>query len=253
MPTRLPRSCSRATYGWPVRMTPLRLAAGGIALIAGFGMAASAIASHGTDLRGGRSGSLRELVIRQSEQLARESASTAALRRAVSALAAHIGGVDLTDARREEATLVPLAGMSAVHGPGVSVSLNDAPRTEGLNGVDPDALVIHQQDVQAVVNALWRGGAEAVMVMDQRLIATSAVKCVGNTLLLQGHVYSPPYRIAAIGDADRLLHALDIDPGTQLIRDLARVYGLRYEVTSTASITMPAYSGAVISPRAQTL
>ena len=236
-----------------MRATSLHLAAGGIALLAGFGMAASAIAANGTDLRGGRSGSLRELVVRQSEQLAQEAASTTALRRAVSKLAVEIGGVDLTDARREEATLIPLAGLSAVHGPGVSVTLTDAPRNAGLDDVDPDALVIHQQDVQAVVNALFRGGAEAVMVMDQRLVATSAVKCVGNTLLLQGHVYSPPYRIAAIGDTEKMLHALDIDPGTSLIRDLARVYGLGYDVATSASIAMPAYNGALNSPYAQTL
>lgn len=240
-------------YRWPMRIAPLRLAAGGIALLAGFGMAASAIASNGTDLRGGRSGSLRDLVIRQSEQLNAESVATAALRRSVARLATQIGGVDLTDARREEAALTPLAGMTAVHGPGVSVTLNDAPRNAGLDDVDPDALVIHQQDVQAVVNALWRGGAEAVMVMDQRLIATSAVKCVGNTLLLQGRVYSPPYVIQAIGDADRLQHALEVDPGTQLIHDLAVVYGLGYDVASTASISMPAFTGALTSPHAQTL
>ncbi len=236
-----------------MRATSLHLAAGGIALLAGFGMEASAIAANGTDLRGGRSGSLRDLVVRQSEQLAQEAASTTALRRAVSKLAVEIGGVDLTDARREEATLIPLVGLSAVHGPGVSVTLTDAPHNAGLDDVDPDALVIHQQDVQAVVNALFRGGAEAVMVMDQRLVATSAVKCVGNTLLLQGHVYSPPYRIEAIGDTEKMLHALDIDPGTSLIRDLARVYGLGYDVATSASIAMPAYNGALNSPYAQTL
>lgn len=236
-----------------MRVTPLRLAAGGIALIAGFGMAASAIAANGTDLRGGRSGSLRDLVIRQSEQLNRESVATTALRKSVSRLATELGGVDLTDARREEAVLTPLAGLSAVHGPGVSVTLNDAAKNADPGGVDPDALVIHQQDVQAVVNALWRGGAEAVMVMDQRLVATSAVKCVGNTLLLQGRVYSPPYRIQAIGNTDRMLRALEVDPGTQLIRDLAVVYGLGYDVAATGSISMPAFTGALNSPHAQTL
>ena len=40
------------------------------------------------------------------------------------------------------------------------------------------------------------------MIQDQRIIATSAVQCVGNTLLLQGRVYSPPYVIKAIGDPD---------------------------------------------------
>ncbi|GAA3483427.1 hypothetical protein GCM10018966_079590 [Streptomyces yanii] len=45
--------------------------------------------------------------------------------------------------------------------------------------------------------------------MDQRLISTSAVRCVGNTLILQGRVYSPPYKITAVGDPDRLKKALD--------------------------------------------
>ena len=67
-------------------------------------------------------------------------------------------------------------------------------------GLGPDDLVVHQQDVQAVVNALWRGGADGVQVMDQRLIATSAVRCVGNTLILQGRVYSPPFTVTAVGD-----------------------------------------------------
>jgi len=236
-----------------MRLSPLRLATGGIALLAGFGMAASALIANGTDLRGGRSGSLRDLVIRQNEELARETTSTEALRKAVAALATQIGGIDLTDARREEAALMPTAGLTALSGPGVRVQLDDAPKGAGLDDVDPDALVIHQQDVQAVVNALWRGGADAIKVMDQRLISTSAVKCVGNTLLLHGRVYSPPYRIEAIGDSARLLRALEVDPGTQLIGDLARVYGLGYDVAVAPSITVPAYSGPSTSVYADTL
>jgi len=34
-----------------------------------------------------------------------------------------------------------------------------------------------------VVNALWAGGAEAMTIMGVRVISTSAVRCVGNTLL----------------------------------------------------------------------
>ena len=57
--------------------------------------------------------------------------------------------------------------------------------------VAPDDLVVHQQDVQSVVNALWAGGAEAMMIMDQRVVNTSAVRCIGNTLLLQGRRTRP--------------------------------------------------------------
>ena len=63
-----------------------------------------------------------------------------------------------------------------------------------------------------MVNALWAGGAEAMMLMDQRVISTSAVRCVGNTLILQGRVYSPPYVITAIGDQDGMKQALDQSP-----------------------------------------
>src|SRR5690606_26993001 len=97
------------------------------------------------------------------------------------------------------------AGTVAVSGPGVAVSLTDSPlRGDQIpEGRTVDDLVVHQQDVQGVVNALWRGGAEAMMIQDQRVISTSAVRCVGNTLILQGRVYSPPFVITAIGDQDR--------------------------------------------------
>ena len=38
--------------------------------------------------------------------------------------------------------------------------------------------MVHQQDIQAVVNALWAGGADALQIMDQRVISTSAVRMV---------------------------------------------------------------------------
>lgn len=214
-------------------------------------MAVSALASHGTDLRGGRSSTLRELVARQAEQLHRDTLAVENLRKSVSRLATQIGGIDLTSARADVATLTPVAGLSAVSGPGIVVTLSDADKP--LSDVDPDLLVIHQQDVQSVVNALWRGGADAVMVMDQRLIATSAVKCVGNTLLLQGRVYSPPFTIKAIGSAERLQAALDDEAGVQLLKDLARVYGIGYDVATLAKIDMPEFTGVIALSNAQTV
>src|SRR4029079_12479703 len=116
------------------------------------------------------------------------------------------------------------AGLTALKGPGVSVSLNDAPVTgKGPRPADVtnDDLVVHQQDVQSVVNALWAGGAEAMTVMGQRVIATSAVRCVGNTLILQGEGYSPPYAVTAIGDPARLRAALAREPGVRTYRQYA--------------------------------
>ena len=112
-------------------------------------------------------------------------------------------------------------------------------------GTSPDDLVVHQQDVQAVVNALWAGGAEAMQIMDQRVISTSAVRCVGNTLILQGRVYSPPYEITAIGDPDRLYEALDAAPRGATYRYYVDTYGLVYETRAAAQTTLPGYDGSL--------
>src|SRR5205814_4741992 len=105
------------------------------------------------------------------------------------------------------------AGLVAMRGPGLKVTLDDSKRVKAPTGNVND-LVIHSQDVQAVVNALWRAGAEAIAINGQRLVSTSAVLCVGNTLLLNGTVHSPPYVVVAIGagmerfEADRLVRRL---------------------------------------------
>src|SRR4029078_9585793 len=116
--------------------------------------------------------------------------------------------------QRRAAALARFVGPRAVRAPAVSVSLDDAHRSAASlpKPYGPDDIVVHQQDVQGVVNALWAGGAEARMLHDQRGTATSAVQCVGNTLLLQGRVYSPPYVIKAIGNTTALKAALDRDP-----------------------------------------
>ena len=49
--------------------------------------------------------------------------------------------------------------------PGVTVTLSDAPEDviDAATG-DMNLLVVHQQDIQAVVNAMWKGGATAVTI-----------------------------------------------------------------------------------------
>ena len=82
-----------------------------------------------------------------------------------------------------------------------------------------------------MVNALWEGGAQGIQVMDQRLISTSAVRCVGNTLILQGRVYSPPYKITAVGDQDDAAARRSTPtPAIQNYLQYVEAYGLGWEV-----------------------
>lgn len=84
-----------------------------------------------------------------------------------------------------------------------------------------------------------------MQIMDQRVISTSAVRCVGNTLILQGVVYSPPFRIIAAGDPDRLRAALGASQEIAIYRRYVRAYGLGYAVRTLERATLPPYTGNV--------
>ncbi|MCK0116040.1 uncharacterized protein YlxW (UPF0749 family) [Isoptericola sp. CG 20/1183] len=155
--------------------------------------------------------------------------------------------VDVDVPRRDPALRAQEAVVSGawpVAGGGLSVALEDAPISALDNPqVRPDDLVVHQQDVQHVINALWAGGAEAMTLQGERVTSTSAFRCSGNILLLHGKVFSPPYVIEAIGDPDQLQAALDASPGIGVYKQYVDWIGLGYDVQQHDGLEMPAYTG----------
>lgn len=130
-------------------------------------------------------------------------------------------------------------------GPGVQVQLWDAPAGADTAAWDPNQLVVHQQDVEAVMNALWAGGAEAMTVQGQRVSATTGVRCVGNVLLVHEQTYSPPYVIAAIGDPAQLTAAINASPQVQIYRQYVDAAGLGMSVEKKTGVTAPPYTGRI--------
>lgn len=223
---------------------PLAFAAAGVLF------ATSAGVSRGGDLRGGSRSDLTDLIRAEEQRAAEVAGRVDRLRAEVDAATARAGQTDRRVAaeQRRAADLEYAAGTVPVEGPGVRVTLADAPRSADRvlpPDASPDDLVVHQQDVQAVVNALWHGGAEAMQIMDQRVVTTGAVRCVGNTLILRGRVYSPPYEITAIGDPQRLRFALDTSQGVALYRYYVDTFGLLYRAEDLTSVRLPAYDGSL--------
>lgn len=189
--------------------------------------------SGGDEIRRSDSPRLVDLVREAQTSVDRLSAEQGALALMIDN---HHGGSPGTDAALEAITrrgdvLAAEAGLTPLRGPGLVVTLNDAQRdAQGRfpRDASPDDLVVHQQDIQAVINALWSAGAEGIQVQDQRVIATSAPRCVGNTLLLNGRTYSPPYVITAIGDAGAMQAALADAPLVTLYKRYAVRFGLGY-------------------------
>lgn len=218
-----------------------------VCLLAGLLLGTARSYSRGEDIRN-RSVDLSAVVTGAGARVAAAQARAAALQQDIDALARSDLSPQVAAVRATAQPLQRVAGLTAVRGPGLRVSLDDARRDSDGNypeGVDPDDLVVHQQDVQSVVNALWGGGAEAMTIMDQRVVTTSAVRCIGNTLLLQGRAYSPPFVISAIGDAGRMSSALDAEPGVALFQTFVQKYRLGFDIEPASAIGMPAYAGIV--------
>ena len=135
-----------------------------------------------------------------------------------------------------------------MHGPGVTITLGDAPRDvqKSIDGseVDVSDLLVHQQDIQAVANALWAGGAEAMTIQGQRVVSTTGIKCVGNSVVLHDVPYAPPYRISAIGPTASMLQAVDDTPYIEFYLQAVDRYDLGWDVQVEDDLRMPGFAGS---------
>jgi uncharacterized protein YlxW (UPF0749 family) len=178
-----------------------------------------------------------DLIVAQDERVRELQAEVRELERQVSETGVPENGqAEAQDLWRRAEELAVLAGGAAVTGPGVKVVLDDSSAGRSPTG-NPDDLVVHEQDIQTVVNSLWSAGAEAVAINGQRLSSASAVRCAGNTLLLHGSLQTPPYEIEAIGDAETLQATLAEQPGMDRLLAHANAFGLGFTVqTGTVHI-----------------
>ncbi len=219
-----------------------------VAILAGILFATSGSVAQGRSLRSDAAG-LPDIIRQQTKDNTRMTEELETLNAEVDELTrgGAPGNAEVDEIKRRGDELAHAAGRTDVAGPGVEVQLTDSklPVDQLPEGFSVDDIVVHQQDVQAVVNALWAGGAEAMMIQDQRIISTSAVRCVGNTLILQGRVYSPPYRIRAIGEPSELRDMLTQSPEVQIYQEYVRAVGLGYRVSSSDRYEFPAYAGSI--------
>lgn len=216
-----------------------------VATTAGLVFAAAHATSAGEDLRPA-GGDVASLVVERSQRVEQRKAEAEALQQEIDdALAGIGGGRAVDDLAQRLAQLRDVAGLSVARGPGVTVTLTDAPRGSAPSDIDPNYLVVHQQDIQAFVNALWAGGAEAVSLQGQRLISTSAIICVGSTVVIDGRPYSPPYVIEAVGDVPGMTYSLAVSPEIVNYERYVRQYDLGLRVQRSDDVLLDAYDGTV--------
>ncbi len=136
-----------------------------------------------------------------------------------------------------------LAGLTDVEGKGVIVTLNDSKlKSENFGQSDENYFIIHDEDILMVINELADAGAEAMSLNDERLLATSEIRCAGATVSVNNNRYSTPFVIKAIGDPDTLEAALNLRGG---VKDILSTWGIEVTVKKSNKIMIPRYNGVI--------
>lgn len=218
-----------------------------VVLACGALLAVSAANSHGTDLRPGRYTDLATLVQNETNSYKALEDHVRRLNGQVQALADAVPDEEVRRYQSKVAALRDPAGLTPRSGPGVEIVLSDAPadKIAKASAATAPLFLVHQQDIQAVVNALWSGGANAVTIQGRRVITTTGIKCSGSTVQLQGVPYPQPYVIRAVGDPSALTAAIDGDRDVALFREDAAdpAIGLGWKMSVADRLTAPAYDG----------
>ena len=164
-----------------------------------------------------------------------------ALENEVTALDAQIQSFSATTAHpgADDEDVFTAGSSQTVAGPGVQITLTDAPPGHIPEGATPNDLVIHQQDIEDTMNALWSGGAEAMTVQGVRVTSRTVIRCIGNVILVDGTSFSPPYVIQAIGDPATLRATVTTNPRMVNYQAYVAKYGLGWDMQTKDSLSFP--------------
>jgi uncharacterized protein YlxW (UPF0749 family) len=132
------------------------------------------------------------------------------------------------------------AGLTEVTGPGIVVTLQDS-KKQPMIGVNPEQYLIHDRDINEVINELRSAGAEAIAVGDQRVVASTAIRCVGPVVMVNEVKEGVPVVIRAIGDPNTMLTALNITNG--VLDNIRRYDPIMARADKSDPLRLPGFSG----------
>jgi uncharacterized protein YlxW (UPF0749 family) len=191
-------------------------------------------------------GQLREQYEKRSAEVDKQEAANAALSAEIAMTQQNALGAAGAALREQTRTLGVSTGELPVTGPGLRITLNDAPSQGGdAIGGDPransgfDPGTVFDADLQVVVNGLWAAGAEAIAINGHRLTTLSAIREAGQAILVDFRPLVPPYRIDAIGDPSRLQSGFATGSAGPYVQSMRDNNGVRVDLGPAKHLAIP--------------
>ncbi len=139
-------------------------------------------------------------------------------------------------------------GLTALNGPGVTLTLSDGAGT--CPAERPEDCRIQDVDLQMAANTLFALGAEGIAVNGERMIATTAIRSAGSAILVNYRVLTSPYVVEAVGNAPALSQGVQASTLWDDFEIWTGVYGLGIALAEAEGLALPAFSGSVRVPTA---
>jgi uncharacterized protein YlxW (UPF0749 family) len=124
-------------------------------------------------------------------------------------------------------------GYGAVTGPGLRITVDDAPAADATQ-------VVRDSDLRVLVDGLWSAGAEAISVNGKRLTALTAFRNVGPAIHIGITPLVPPYQLLVVGDPQTLAANLLDSTFGQEWYSLKDSLGFVFEIKSSNALSLPA-------------
>lgn len=148
------------------------------------------------------------------------------------------GNQEATEAEKELKENNMLLGLTEVKGEGIIIKFDDDRNVES-DEVNLSRYLVHEEDLLQVVNELFNAGAEAVSINEHRITNTTAIRCDGNIIRVNGQVITVPITIKAI--CSKAIYNTLIRPGGYL--QLMADEGVIVEPQTSDNIVIPKYNG----------
>jgi uncharacterized protein YlxW (UPF0749 family) len=101
-----------------------------------------------------------------------------------------------------------ISGYEDMIGKGFTILIKEMPTEEEAEFYfEP---IIYDDDLRMIVNELNAYGAKAISINNQRIVSTTAIRNVGERILVNTVPVQPPYEIRVIGESSILISALKL-------------------------------------------
>lgn len=155
-------------------------------------------------------------------------------------------GQDILKTMRDQLELSRMeAGILPVKGPGLIIEIEDSRKSPSPKD-DPYYFIVHDVDLDTLVNELWSAGAEAITINDQRIVTSTSIRCVGPTILINSVRIASPYKISAIGPSKDMEGALRTPGGFMDYMAPAIQHGVNVRINRYEEIIVGEYKGSLV-------